>query len=140
MGLGLVSGTCLKHECERFRFWFHLSPNRSPSSNISDHADERIHRYVSGKQKLIRLLEEEKQAVINRAVTRGLDPNVRLKCSGVEGLGDVPAHWEVRRLRTVAEMRVSNVDKHTKEDEFPVRSAIMSMSIKTTVSRRKCPL
>ena len=86
-----------------------------------DHADERIHRYVSGKQKLIRLLEEEKQAVINRAVTRGLDPNVRLKGSGVEGLGDVPAHWEVRRLRTVAEMRVSNVDKHTKEDEFPVR-------------------
>ncbi len=59
------------------------------------HADERIRRYVSGKQKLIRLLEEEKQAVIHRAVTRGLDPNVRLKPSGVEGLGDVPAHWEV---------------------------------------------
>ncbi len=60
-----------------------------------DHADDRIRRYVSGKQKLIRLLEEEKQAVIHRAVTRGLDPNVRLKPSGVEGLGDVPAHWEV---------------------------------------------
>ena len=70
-----------------------------------DHAYERIRRYVSGKQKLIRLLEEEKQAVIHRAVTRGLpaeasaqaglDPNVRLKPSGVEGLGDVPAHWEV---------------------------------------------
>ena len=60
-----------------------------------DHADERIRCYVSGKQKLIRLLEEEKQAVIHRAVTRGLDPNVRLKPSGVEGLGDVPAHWEV---------------------------------------------
>ena len=41
--------------------------------------------------------------------------------SGVEWLGDVPTHWEVRRLRTVAEMRVSNVDKHTREDEFPVR-------------------
>ncbi len=86
-----------------------------------DHADERIRRYISGKQKLIRLLEEEKQAVIHRAVTCGLDPNVRLKPSGVEWLGDVPAHWEVRRLQTVAEMRVSNVDKHTKEDEFPVR-------------------
>ena len=66
-----------------------------------DHADERIRRYVSGKQKLIRLLEEEKQAVIHRTVTRGLDPNVRLKPSGVEWLGDIPAHWEVRRFKTL---------------------------------------
>ncbi len=43
------------------------------------------------------------------------------KPSGVERLGDVPAHWKIRRIRTVAEMRVSNVDKHTKEGEFPVR-------------------
>ena len=86
-----------------------------------DRADERIRRYVSANQKLIALLEEERQAVIDRAVTCGLDPNVRLKPSGVDWLGDVPAHWEVRRLRTVAEMRVSNVDKHTRDDEIPVR-------------------
>ena len=60
-----------------------------------DYVDRRIRRYVSSKRKLIALLEEEKQAVVNRAVTRGLDPNVRLKPSGVEWLGDVPAHWEV---------------------------------------------
>ena len=70
-----------------------------------DHADEHIRRYVSGKQKLIRLLEEEKQAVIHRAVTRGLDPNVRLRPSGVEGLGDVPEHWEVRRIKTICSMK-----------------------------------
>ena len=61
-----------------------------------DHVDDRIRRYVSAKEKLIALLEEERQAVIHRAVTRGLDPNVPLKPSGVEWLGDVPAHWEVR--------------------------------------------
>ena len=43
------------------------------------------------------------------------------KDSNVSWLGHVPAHWEVRRLRTVADMRVSNVDKHTRESEFPVR-------------------
>ncbi len=86
-----------------------------------DYVGQRIRRYITAKRKLIGLLEEERQAVVNRAVTRGLDPNVRLKPSGVEWLGDVPAHWEVRRLKTVAEMRVSNVDKHTKEDEYPVR-------------------
>jgi len=48
-------------------------------------------------------LEEYRQAVIHHAVTRGLDPDVRLKSSGVEWLGDVPAHWEVRRLRNVGE-------------------------------------
>ena len=68
-----------------------------------DHVDERIQRYVDAKEKLVALLEEEKQAVINRAVTRGLDPNVRLKPSGVDWLGDVPEHWEMRRLKTVGE-------------------------------------
>ena len=60
-----------------------------------DYVDRRVRRYVSAKRKLIALLEEEKQAMVNRAVTRGLDPNVRLKPSGVEGIGDVPEHWEV---------------------------------------------
>ena len=67
-----------------------------------DHVDRRSRRYVSAKRRLIALLEEEKQAVINQAVTRGLDPNVRLKPSGVEWLGDVPEHWEVRRLGFLA--------------------------------------
>ena len=64
-----------------------------------DHADRRIRRYIRAKQKLIKLLEEQKQAIIHRAVTRGLDPNVRLKPSGMEWLGDVPEHWEVAALR-----------------------------------------
>ena len=86
-----------------------------------DHADEQIQRYIASKERLIALLEEQRQALVHQAVTRGLDPNVRLKPSRIEWLGDVPEHWEGRRLRTVAEMRVSNVDKHTKEEEMPVR-------------------
>ena len=68
-----------------------------------DDADQRIRAYVSAKERLIALLEEMKQAVIHQAVTRGLDPNVKLKPSGVEWLGDVPGHWEVRRLRHLGE-------------------------------------
>lgn len=64
-----------------------------------DHFDRRIRRYIRAKQKLISLLNEQKQVIIHRAVTRGLDPNVRLKPSGVEWLGDVPEHWEVKRLK-----------------------------------------
>ena len=70
-------------------------PEQAAIVRYLDHADRRIRRYISARRRLIALLEEEKQAVINQAVTRGLDPNVRLKPSGVEWLGDVPEHWEV---------------------------------------------
>ena len=70
-----------------------------------DHADQRIRAYVSAKERLIALLEEERQALIHQAVTRGLDPNVRLKPSGVEWIGDVPEHWEVRRVKTLSKVK-----------------------------------
>ena len=79
-------------------------PEQTAIVRYLDHADRRIRRYVSDKRKLIALLEEEKQAVINRAVTRGLDPDVRLKPSGVEWLGDVPEHWEVLQLGRVIDL------------------------------------
>ena len=80
-------------------------PEQAAIVRYLDHVDRRILRYVTAKRKLIALLGEEKQAVINQAVTRGLDPNVRLKPSGVEWLGDVPDHWEVRRLKTLCTMK-----------------------------------
>ena len=61
-----------------------------------DHANGKIERAIRAKRKLIGLLNEQKQAIIHRAVTRGLDPNVKLKPSGIPWLGDVPEHWEVR--------------------------------------------
>jgi type I restriction enzyme S subunit len=66
-----------------------------------DHADRRIRRYIAAKEKLIALLNEQKQAIIHGAVTRGLDPNIRLKPSGVEWLGAVPEHWSVLRNKAV---------------------------------------
>ena len=64
-----------------------------------DQADERIRRYISSRERLIELLEEYRQAVIHDAVTCGLDPDVRLKPSGVEWFGDVPAHWGVAAVK-----------------------------------------
>ncbi|MFH1861372.1 MAG: restriction endonuclease subunit S [bacterium] len=74
-------------------------PEQTVIVRFVDYMHRRILRYIRAKQKLIKLLEEQKQAIIHRAVTRGLDPNVRLKPSGVEWLGEVPEHWEVRQLR-----------------------------------------
>jgi type I restriction enzyme S subunit len=66
-----------------------------------DHAHGRIDRAIRAKRKIITLLNEQKQAIIHRAVTRGLDPSVPLKPSGIPWLGDIPKHWEVRHLRRV---------------------------------------
>jgi type I restriction enzyme, S subunit len=70
-------------------------------ADFLDGMDARITRFIAARRKMIALLEEKKQAVINRAVTRGLDPDVPMKDSGVEWLGEIPAHWEVRRLGTL---------------------------------------
>ncbi len=76
-------------------------------ADFLDAMDARITRFIAARKKMIRLLEEKKQAVINQAVTKGLDPTVPMKHSGVDWLGEIPAHWEVRRLRSLAEFVTS---------------------------------
>lgn len=79
-----------------------------------------VNKFIRNKRRLIELLKEQKQNIINQAVTRGLDPNVNLKPSGVEWIGEIPEHWETRRLRTLAAVRTSGVDKNTNAGEVPV--------------------
>ena len=75
-----------------------------------DYADRRIRRYIRAKQKLIALLEEQKQAIIHQAVTGQIDvrtgqPYPAYKPSGVEWLGEVPVHWKVRRTKALFRLR-----------------------------------
>ena len=100
LGQGSTFTELSRTQLSAFRFPLPLPPEQASIVRYLDHADRRIRRYVSAKRKLIALLEEEKQAIVSRAVTRGLDPNVRLKPSGVEWLGDVPEHWELSRVKT----------------------------------------
>ena len=86
-------------------------PEQGAIVRYLEHVDSRINRYIRVKQRLVELLEEQKQAIIHQAVTRGLDPNVRLKSSGVEWMGDVPEHWDVRRSRYV----FREVDRRSRE-------------------------
>jgi len=68
-------------------------------ANFLDHKTRQIDDLVAKKERLIELLKEERTAVINQAVTKGLDPNVPMKDSGIEWLGEIPEHWEVKRLK-----------------------------------------
>jgi len=73
-------------------------PEQAAIVRYLDYVERRVRRFVRAKQKLIGLLEEQKQVIVHRAVTRGLDPDVPLKPSGVRWLGEVPEHWVVQRL------------------------------------------
>lgn len=75
-------------------------PEQQLIARFLDHADRNIQRYIRAKRKLIKLLEEQKQAIIHRAITRGLTPHVRLRPSGVKWLGDVPEYWAVMPLKS----------------------------------------
>nr|WP_282448535.1 restriction endonuclease subunit S [Marinobacter goseongensis] len=67
-----------------------------------DHETAKIDALIREQERLIELLQEKRQAVISHAVTKGLDPDVPMKDSGVEWLGEVPAHWRVGKLRWYA--------------------------------------
>ena len=89
---------------EHFKTIYVCVPPFTEQANIVrflDHADRRIRRYIRAKEKLIALLEEQKQAIIHQAVTGRIDvrtgqPYPAYKPSGVEWLGDVPAHIGIR--------------------------------------------
>ena len=101
-------------------------PEQTAIVRFLDHADRRIRRHIRAKQKLIALLEEQKQAIIHQAVTGQIDvrtgqPYPAYKPSGVEWLGDVPAHWDVLPLkRAFISMDYGISDTGTDEGTIPV--------------------
>ena len=103
-------------------------PEQTAIVRFLGHADRRIRRYIRAKRKLIALLEEQKQAIIHEAVTGRIDvrtgrPYTAYKPSGVEWLGGVPEHWEVRRLKTLCSMKSGDSITATSIDpigEYPV--------------------
>ncbi len=79
-------------------------PLLTEQQRIADFLDQKcasIDALIEKKRKLIKLKKEERTALINQAVTKGLDPNVTMKDSGIEWLGEIPEHWEVKRLKYV---------------------------------------
>lgn len=85
-----------------------LAPSPQEQEKIAAFLDSetlKIDALIEKMQRLIELLKEKRQAVISNAVTKGLDPKVPMKPSGVQGAGDVPEHWRVVRLRLMADVQ-----------------------------------
>lgn len=91
-----------------------------------DSATSKIEVAIAQQQKMIDLLNERKQIIINKAVTKGLDPNVKMKESGVEWIGEIPEHWEMRRLKTILYVK----DKRNSDPNAVLLSVYTSIGVK----------
>lgn len=90
-----------KEKLSDISFIFPPVEEQSAIANYLDHKTTQIVTLIAKKQQFISLLQEERTAVINQAVTKGLDPKAKMKDSGIEWLGEIPEHWEVKKLKLV---------------------------------------
>ena len=102
-------------------FIFNKLPNSSartnPNSNYLDYKTGLIDTIIAQKEDLIQKLKEQRQAIINEAVTKGLNKDVKLKDSGIEWLGEIPEHWEVVKLRYLSDITTGDKDTENREDD-----------------------
>ncbi len=116
---GLGSGLRQNLDWSDFKYLPCLVPPREEQAAIVrflEWANGRLERAIRVKQKVIALLNEQKRAIIHRAVTRGLDPSGPLKPSGDPWLGDIPQHWEVRPIKRWAKINARTLGQSTEPD------------------------
>jgi type I restriction enzyme S subunit len=90
-------------------------------SNFLDFKTAQIDDLIAKKEWIIELLKEERIAIINQAVTKGLNPKAEMKDSGIKWLGKMPKHWEVKKLKFNAFVQFSNVNKKSEDGEILIR-------------------
>ncbi len=99
-------------------------PTLDEQSAIANYLDEKtaqIDLLINQKLRLIELLKEERTAIINQAVTRGINPTAKLKPSGITWLGDIPAHWGIKRLKFITKIKYGlGQPPNQKDDGLPL--------------------
>jgi len=93
-------------------------PEQTAIAHFLDKKTAKIDQAIAQKEQLIALLKERKQILIQQAVTKGLDPNVRMKDSGVEWIGEVPEGWEVKKLKFIVKRSFSGGTPSTDKLEY----------------------
>lgn len=102
------SGSTIQHLYQNVfnEFMFPLPTIKEQTTivNYLDYKTTQIDHLIAKKEQFIKLLEEERVSVINQAVTKGLDPNVSMRDSGIEWLGEIPEHWELKRIKYIGKI------------------------------------
>jgi len=109
-----------KSELETVVLPFPKIEEQQAIADFLDRETAKIDELTEKKKKLTERLQEQRIALITHAVTRGLNPDAPMKDSGVDWLGKIPTHWDLKKIKHVSFIKFSSIDKHSKEDEHPV--------------------
>ncbi len=116
-----LRNTISKENFFSFKTFVPPLPEQTAIASFLDRKTALIDQAIGIKQKQIELLKERRQILIHKAVTRGLDPNVKMRDSGVEWIGEIPEHWEVKRFKHILKINNGADYKHIQTDEgYPV--------------------
>lgn len=117
------------NDFKRFPFVVPPLPEQTRIASFLDKKTAQIDQAIAQKERLIELLKERRQIMIHKAVTRGLNPDVKLKNSGVEWIGEIPEHWEVKSIRYAFEflntkrVPLSSVERESMQGRYPYYGA-----------------
>ena len=115
------------HQLKTYHCICLLISEQAQIANFLDRKTEQIDELIRIKERQIELLQEQRTALINQAVTKGLDPNVEMKPSGVEWVGEIPAHWKVYKTKYLFQL-VKN--QHPKDNDM---TAVLRMNFSTSI-------
>ena len=128
MGSGLRQNIDFR-DFRRLKFPFPPKQEQTAIANFLDDKTAKIDQAIAQKQRLIELLKERKQIIIQKTVTKGLDPNAKLKDSGIQCIGKIPEHWEIKNLRYAFEflnkrrIPLSASERESKQGRYPYYGA-----------------
>lgn len=111
-----------KTRMKEIPFYVPLKQEQTAIASFLDEKTAQIDQAISQKEKMIELLKERRQIVINEAVTRGINPDTSMKESGVEWIGEIPEHWEVKKLKFIIKNKLkygANESGISYDEELP---------------------
>lgn len=114
-----VGTTFLELPSQSLKDFYTPFPSKEEQSAIASYLDRKtaeIDELIADKKRLLELYEEEKTAVINQAITKGINPDTPMKDSGIDWLGEIPEHWEVKRLKYVSSINDEVLPEKTDEN------------------------
>lgn len=112
-GRGIVADLWTTGFSDMKTIWLPVPPKEEQEQIVRylDWQNSRLNKLINAKKKEIALLEEQKQALISQAVTKGLNPHAPLKDSGIDWIGQIPEHWEINRLKDVSTLKTGSTPK-----------------------------
>src|SRR5690606_16330569 len=117
-GVGTIQRNLYWPQLKRVYLIFPSLEEQQTIAQFLDDKTAKIDQTITIKQKEIELLKERRQILIQQAVTKGLDATVQMKDSGVDWIGEIPEHWEVRKLKYVLTMRNEKIESKTTEKTY----------------------